>query len=154
MPGRPESQLRFPEATSRHLTPIPASAFFPWPAVQQCLLHGENGTRLQRCCLFWQVCLQLSLVTPFDVIKTRLQVAARAGQTTYERSDRLLWKITKRKASFVWKKFWRYGNNWLLLNLWYQANCKNLNPVWPASCSPPKLVCFGPPTVWCDFLDL
>ncbi|KAG9355457.1 hypothetical protein JZ751_000295 [Albula glossodonta] len=45
-----------------------------------------------------------SLVTPADVIKTRLQVAARAGQTTYNGLLDCFWKILKEEGP---KAFWK-----------------------------------------------
>ncbi|XP_072532225.1 electrogenic aspartate/glutamate antiporter SLC25A13, mitochondrial [Salminus brasiliensis] len=45
-----------------------------------------------------------SLVTPADVIKTRLQVAARAGQTTYNGLIDCFWKILKEEGP---RAFWK-----------------------------------------------
>ncbi|KAJ8334204.1 hypothetical protein SKAU_G00398430 [Synaphobranchus kaupii] len=45
-----------------------------------------------------------SLVTPADVIKTRLQVAARAGQTTYNGLLDCFWKILKEEGP---RAFWK-----------------------------------------------
>lgn len=45
-----------------------------------------------------------SLVTPADVIKTRLQVAARAGQTTYNGVIDCFWKILKEEG---FRAFWK-----------------------------------------------
>lgn len=45
-----------------------------------------------------------SLVTPADVIKTRLQVAARAGQTTYSGVVDCFWKILKEEGP---RAFWK-----------------------------------------------
>uniref|UniRef100_W5L544 Solute carrier family 25 member 13 n=1 Tax=Astyanax mexicanus TaxID=7994 RepID=W5L544_ASTMX len=45
-----------------------------------------------------------SLVTPADVIKTRLQVAARAGQTTYNGLIDCFWKIMKEEGP---RAFWK-----------------------------------------------
>ncbi|CAB1320536.1 unnamed protein product [Coregonus sp. 'balchen'] len=45
-----------------------------------------------------------SLVTPADVIKTRLQVAARAGQTTYNGLADCFWKILKEEGP---RAFWK-----------------------------------------------
>uniref|UniRef100_A0A3P8YVM4 EF-hand domain-containing protein n=1 Tax=Esox lucius TaxID=8010 RepID=A0A3P8YVM4_ESOLU len=45
-----------------------------------------------------------SLVTPADVIKTRLQVAARAGQTTYNGLVDCFWKILKEEGP---RAFWK-----------------------------------------------
>ncbi|CAB1350746.1 unnamed protein product [Coregonus sp. 'balchen'] len=45
-----------------------------------------------------------SLVTPADVIKTRLQVAARAGQTTYSGLVDCFWKILKEEGP---RAFWK-----------------------------------------------
>lgn len=59
-----------------------------------------------------------SLVTPADVIKTRLQVVARSGQTTYtgvfdavrkimiEEGPRAFWKGTVGKSSNFWWIFY------------------------------------------------
>lgn len=45
-----------------------------------------------------------SLVTPADVIKTRLQVAARAGQTTYSGVIDCFWKILREEGpKALWK---------------------------------------------------
>lgn len=45
-----------------------------------------------------------SLVTPADVIKTRLQVAARAGQTTYSGLVDCFWKILREEGP---RAFWK-----------------------------------------------
>jgi hypothetical protein len=45
-----------------------------------------------------------SLVTPADVIKTRLHVAARAGQTTYTGLADCFWKILKEEGP---RAFWK-----------------------------------------------
>ncbi|CAG14235.1 unnamed protein product, partial [Tetraodon nigroviridis] len=45
-----------------------------------------------------------SLVTPADVIKTRLQVAARAGQTTYNGVIDCFQKILKEEG---FRAFWK-----------------------------------------------
>ncbi|XP_049890989.1 electrogenic aspartate/glutamate antiporter SLC25A13, mitochondrial isoform X1 [Epinephelus moara] len=45
-----------------------------------------------------------SLVTPADVIKTRLQVAARAGQTTYSGLTDCFWKILREEGP---RAFWK-----------------------------------------------
>lgn len=45
-----------------------------------------------------------SLVTPADVIKTRLQVAARAGQTTYSGVTDCFRKILKEEGA---RAFWK-----------------------------------------------
>lgn len=45
-----------------------------------------------------------SLVTPADVIKTRLQVAARAGQTTYNGLIDCFWKILQEEGP---RAFWK-----------------------------------------------
>lgn len=45
-----------------------------------------------------------SLVTPADVIKTRLQVAARAGQTTYSGLVDCFWKILGEEGA---RAFWK-----------------------------------------------
>lgn len=45
-----------------------------------------------------------SLVTPADVIKTRLQVAARAGQTTYSGLVDCFWKILREEGA---RAFWK-----------------------------------------------
>lgn len=45
-----------------------------------------------------------SLVTPADVIKTRLQVAARAGQTSYSGVIDCFWKILREEGfRALWK---------------------------------------------------
>lgn len=51
-----------------------------------------------------------SLVTPADVIKTRLQVAARAGQTTYSGVIDCFGKILREEGP---RAFWKgaAGNN-------------------------------------------
>uniref|UniRef100_A0A8C1YVG6 Solute carrier family 25 member 13 n=1 Tax=Cyprinus carpio TaxID=7962 RepID=A0A8C1YVG6_CYPCA len=48
-----------------------------------------------------------SLVTPADVIKTRLQVAARAGQTTYNGLIDCFWKILREEGP---RAFWKGQN--------------------------------------------
>jgi hypothetical protein len=56
-----------------------------------------------------------SLVTPADVIKTRLQVAARAGQTTYSGVIDCFRKILREEGP---KALWKGagGTNWFLTN--------------------------------------
>lgn len=50
----------------------------------QLFLYSENVSGLRWYCVVSPAGMPAaSLVTPADVIKTRLQVAARAGQTTY-----------------------------------------------------------------------
>lgn len=58
-------------------------------------------------CPFWNVSSGVpaaSLVTPADVIKTRLQVAARAGQTTYNGVIDCFRKILKEEG---FRAFWK-----------------------------------------------
>lgn len=51
-----------------------------------------------------------SLVTPADVIKTRLQVAARAGQTTYSGLVDCFWKILREEGPLrSLEGSWRYN---------------------------------------------
>ena len=54
----------------------------PYP-VQPCHSSGHNSPGSLFCAAFIAGVPAAGLVTPADVIKTRLQVAARAGQTTY-----------------------------------------------------------------------
>lgn len=54
--------------------------------------------------LFKQGVPAASLVTPADVIKTRLQVAARAGQTTYNGVIDCFRKILKEEG---FRAFWK-----------------------------------------------
>ena len=54
----------------------------PYP-VQPCHPSGHNSPGSLFCAAFIAGVPAAGLVTPADVIKTRLQVAARAGQTTY-----------------------------------------------------------------------
>lgn len=52
-----------------------------------------------------------SLVTPADVIKTRLQVAARAGQTTYSGLMDCFWKILREEGP---RAFWKGAGGMLM----------------------------------------
>uniref|UniRef100_A0AAY4DPU9 EF-hand domain-containing protein n=1 Tax=Denticeps clupeoides TaxID=299321 RepID=A0AAY4DPU9_9TELE len=61
-----------------------------------------------------------SLVTPADVIKTRLQVAARAGQTTYSGVIDCFWKILREEGPLA---FWKgAGGTKLLTWLTHKAH--------------------------------
>lgn len=58
-----------------------------------------------------------SLVTPADVIKTRLQVAARAGQTTYTGLIDCFWKILQEEGPRAfWKGAGGKERQWTLRN--------------------------------------
>lgn len=57
-----------------------------------------------KCCFLLKGVPAASLVTPADVIKTRLQVAARAGQTTYSGVFDCFGKILREEGpSALWK---------------------------------------------------
>lgn len=76
----------------------------PWP--EPC---GSRRVQNKRpwFCPFWNVSSGVpaaSLVTPADVIKTRLQVAARAGQTTYNGVIDCFRKILKEEG---FRAFWK-----------------------------------------------
>uniref|UniRef100_A0A4W4HDG3 EF-hand domain-containing protein n=1 Tax=Electrophorus electricus TaxID=8005 RepID=A0A4W4HDG3_ELEEL len=66
-----------------------------------------------------------SLVTPADVIKTRLQVAARAGQTTYSGLIDCFWKILREEGP---RTFWKgaAGNRFFSLSSSTSSNLKCL----------------------------
>lgn len=78
--------------------------YLPWP--EPC---GSRRVQNKRpwFCAFWNVSSGVpaaSLVTPADVIKTRLQVAARAGQTTYNGVIDCFRKILKEEG---FRAFWK-----------------------------------------------
>uniref|UniRef100_A0A672T377 Solute carrier family 25 member 13 n=1 Tax=Sinocyclocheilus grahami TaxID=75366 RepID=A0A672T377_SINGR len=90
------------------LRDIPFSAiFFPCYAHTKAALTDEDG-RVGPGRLLLAGALAgmpaASLVTPADVIKTRLQVAARAGQTTYNGLIDCFWKILREEGP---RAFWK-----------------------------------------------
>ncbi|NXG57866.1 CMC1 protein, partial [Hemiprocne comata] len=90
------------------LRDIPFSAiYFPVYAHSKLMLADENG-HVGGLNLLTAGAIAgvpaASLVTPADVIKTRLQVAARAGQTTYSGVIDCFWKILREEGpSAFWK---------------------------------------------------
>ncbi|XP_047461281.1 calcium-binding mitochondrial carrier protein Aralar2 isoform X2 [Mugil cephalus] len=90
------------------LRDIPFSAiYFPCYAHTKAYLTEENGTIGPAKMLFAGALAGMpaaSLVTPADVIKTRLQVAARAGQTTYNGLVDCFWKILREEGP---RAFWK-----------------------------------------------
>nr|XP_045619991.1 calcium-binding mitochondrial carrier protein Aralar1-like [Procambarus clarkii] len=90
------------------LRDIPFSAiYFPVYAHSKRLLADENGYNTPLTLLIAGAIGGIpaaSLTTPADVIKTRLQVAARAGQTTYNGVLDAARKIWKEEGS---KAFWK-----------------------------------------------
>ncbi|KAJ8403094.1 hypothetical protein AAFF_G00360100 [Aldrovandia affinis] len=90
------------------LRDIPFSAiYFPCYAHMKAAISDEDG-RLGPGRLLLAGAIAgmpaASLVTPADVIKTRLQVAARAGQTTYSGLLDCFWKILKEEGP---RAFWK-----------------------------------------------
>ncbi|KAM9738250.1 electrogenic aspartate/glutamate antiporter SLC25A13, mitochondrial isoform 2-T2 [Menidia menidia] len=90
------------------LRDIPFSAiYFPCYAHIKAYLTEEDGTIGPGKMLFAGALAGMpaaSLVTPADVIKTRLQVAARAGQTTYSGLTDCFWKILREESP---RAFWK-----------------------------------------------
>ncbi|XP_071385412.1 electrogenic aspartate/glutamate antiporter SLC25A13, mitochondrial [Centroberyx affinis] len=90
------------------LRDIPFSAiYFPCYAHTKAYLSEEDGTIGPAKMLFAGALAGMpaaSLVTPADVIKTRLQVAARAGQTTYNGLMDCFWKILREEGP---RAFWK-----------------------------------------------
>lgn len=100
---------------------IPFSAiYFPTYAHTKELFTNEDGYNNPVTLLFAGALAGIpaaALVTPADVIKTRLQVVARQGQTTYkglfdaaskiykEEGARAFWKGTLRMSFFVKQPF-------------------------------------------------
>lgn len=66
--------------------------------------QGLNGPGSLFCSAFIAGVPAAALVTPADVIKTRLQVAARAGQTTYNGVIDCFTKVMKEEGP---KAFWK-----------------------------------------------
>ncbi|XP_041758087.2 calcium-binding mitochondrial carrier protein Aralar2 [Coregonus clupeaformis] len=90
------------------LRDIPFSAiYFPCYAHVKAYMSDEDGRIGPGKLLFSGAIAGMpaaSLVTPADVIKTRLQVAARAGQTTYNGLADCFWKILKEEGP---RAFWK-----------------------------------------------
>uniref|UniRef100_A0A4W6EN47 Solute carrier family 25 member 13 n=1 Tax=Lates calcarifer TaxID=8187 RepID=A0A4W6EN47_LATCA len=90
------------------LRDIPFSAiYFPCYAHTKAYLTEEDGRIGPAKMLFAGALAGMpaaSLVTPADVIKTRLQVAARAGQTTYSGLVDCFWKILREEGP---RAFWK-----------------------------------------------
>ncbi|XP_036411385.1 calcium-binding mitochondrial carrier protein Aralar2 [Megalops cyprinoides] len=90
------------------LRDIPFSAiYFPCYAHAKAAMTDEDGRVGPAKLLFAGALAGMpaaSLVTPADVIKTRLQVAARAGQTTYNGLIDCFWKILKEEGA---RAFWK-----------------------------------------------
>uniref|UniRef100_A0A8D0CY58 Solute carrier family 25 member 13 n=1 Tax=Sander lucioperca TaxID=283035 RepID=A0A8D0CY58_SANLU len=90
------------------LRDIPFSAiYFPCYAHIKAHLTEEDGRIGPAKMLFAGALAGMpaaSLVTPADVIKTRLQVAARAGQTTYSGLVDCFWKILREEGP---RAFWK-----------------------------------------------
>ncbi|XP_029918893.1 calcium-binding mitochondrial carrier protein Aralar1 isoform X1 [Myripristis murdjan] len=90
------------------LRDIPFSAiYFPCYAHTKAYLSDEDGRIGPGKMLFAGALAGMpaaSLVTPADVIKTRLQVAARAGQTTYSGLMDCFWKILREEGH---RAFWK-----------------------------------------------
>ncbi|XP_042632911.1 calcium-binding mitochondrial carrier protein Aralar2 isoform X4 [Cyprinus carpio] len=90
------------------LRDIPFSAiYFPCYAHTKAALTDEDGRVGPGRLLLAGVLAGMpaaSLVTPADVIKTRLQVAARAGQTTYNGLIDCFWKILREEGP---RAFWK-----------------------------------------------
>ncbi|XP_030596543.1 calcium-binding mitochondrial carrier protein Aralar1 isoform X2 [Archocentrus centrarchus] len=90
------------------LRDIPFSAiYFPCYAHMKTYLTEEDGRIGPARMLFAGALAGMpaaSLVTPADVIKTRLQVAARAGQTTYSGLMDCFWKILREEGP---RAFWK-----------------------------------------------
>ncbi|TMS18714.1 Calcium-binding mitochondrial carrier protein Aralar2 [Larimichthys crocea] len=90
------------------LRDIPFSAiYFPCYAHFKAYLTEEDGRIGPVKMLFAGALAGMpaaSLVTPADVIKTRLQVAARAGQTTYSGLVDCFWKILREEGP---RAFWK-----------------------------------------------
>lgn len=90
------------------LRDIPFSAiYFPTYAKMKNLLTDKNGklgpTELFTAGLVAGV-PAAALVTPADVIKTRLQVQARKGETTYSGIMDCFWKVLRQEG---WTAFWK-----------------------------------------------
>lgn len=90
------------------LRDIPFSAiYFPCYAHLKAYFTEEDGRIGPARMLFAGALAGMpaaSLVTPADVIKTRLQVAARAGQTTYSGLVDCFWKILREEGP---RAFWK-----------------------------------------------
>uniref|UniRef100_A0A673HME6 Solute carrier family 25 member 13 n=1 Tax=Sinocyclocheilus rhinocerous TaxID=307959 RepID=A0A673HME6_9TELE len=74
-----------------------SAIYFPCYAHTKAALTDEDGLFIDMCD-FSLGMPAASLVTPADVIKTRLQVAARAGQTTYNGLIDCFWKILREEG--------------------------------------------------------
>uniref|UniRef100_A0A672QB98 Calcium-binding mitochondrial carrier protein Aralar1-like n=1 Tax=Sinocyclocheilus grahami TaxID=75366 RepID=A0A672QB98_SINGR len=117
------------------LRDIPFSAiYFPVYAHTKAGLADEDG-RLGALQLLTAGAIAgvpaASLVTPADVIKTRLQVAARAGQTTYSGVIDCFRKILKEEG---FRALWKgAGEKWHVESLWISICCKKKSLLFPSS---------------------
>uniref|UniRef100_A0A8C1R913 Solute carrier family 25 member 13 n=1 Tax=Cyprinus carpio TaxID=7962 RepID=A0A8C1R913_CYPCA len=119
------------------LRDIPFSAiYFPCYAHTKAALTDEDGRVGPGRLLLAGVLAGMpaaSLVTPADVIKTRLQVAARAGQTTYNGLIDCFWKILREEGP---RAFWKGAegisrslrNKNILLQRWFYIDFGGQKP--------------------------
>lgn len=84
-----------------------------------------------------------SLVTPADVIKTRLQVAARAGQTTYSGVIDCFRKILREEGPSA---FWKgtAGRCWGFSRMAVWLSCPAPDALWSPCNSHPDVKCVLP----------
>ncbi|KAF4019941.1 hypothetical protein G4228_011823 [Cervus hanglu yarkandensis] len=141
----PEKAIKLTGAKACFLRDIPFSAiYFPCYAHVKAALASEDGQISPGSLLLAGAIAGMpaaSLVTPADVIKTRLQVAARAGQTTYsgvidcfrkilrEEGPKALWKGA---GARVFRSSPQFGVTLLtyeLLQRWFYIDFGGVKPM-------------------------
>uniref|UniRef100_A0A673AW63 Solute carrier family 25 member 13 n=1 Tax=Sphaeramia orbicularis TaxID=375764 RepID=A0A673AW63_9TELE len=119
------------------LRDIPFSAiYFPCYAHTKAYLTEDDGTIGPAKMLFAGALAGMpaaSLVTPADVIKTRLQVAARAGQTTYSGLTDCFWKILREEGP---RAFWKGAGVLRNFDLWIFNDFFKILKIKPAGSEP------------------
>lgn len=126
-----------------------SAIYFPTYAHVKAKLADDNGYNHPLTLLLSGIIAGIpaaGLVTPADVIKTRLQVVARKGQTTYNGIFDAARKIYKEEG---FKAFWKGSIGKIIsifFNISHDTIVERVN--YSSSCS--KII----PTIWRNFADL